>query len=78
MNALIEELRAERTGQREIIAQVLRTSEAQAKAVDGVVSVLNQVYKSYQTDGTPPQERHINDEIEDDILNAALYGSDRS
>lgn len=78
IEALVEELRLERSGQREMMAQVLRTSEAQAKAVDGVIGVMNQIYASYQTDGSPPEERHINEEIEDAILTKSFYGSDES
>lgn len=74
INALIEELRDERRGQREIMAQVLRTAEAQAQAVAQMSSTLTSLYKSYETDGTPPESRHLSEEKETEILEEAFYG----
>lgn len=74
INALIGELRDERKGQREIMAQVLRTSEAQAQAIAGMAGTLTALYKSYETDGTPPESRHLSEEKETEILEEAFYG----
>lgn len=73
---LLEEIRAERAKTMELMAQMSRTAEAQAMAVNGMIAVIDKVYRSYETDGSPPEGRHINEEIEDQILNEIYYGTD--
>jgi hypothetical protein len=74
VNALVEELRAERLHQREIMIKVLQTSEQQAEAIKAVSSIIEGIYKAYETDGTPPREFHRSEEQEDEIITRAWYG----
>lgn len=78
VDALVQELRVERAGQREIMAQVLRTSEEQAKAMTQMSGIIASIYKAYETDGSLPEGRHLNEETENAILEEAWYGSDES
>lgn len=74
---LVGELRAEREAQRQLMAQVVKTSEVQAEAMKSVVGVIEAIYKSYQTTEIP-EERHLSEEQEDAIIHRAWYGSDES
>ena len=75
---LIDELRKEREAQREIMSQVLLTSQKQAEAMHSMSSIISSIYKAYETDGSLPEGRHLNDEIEDKMLEEIFYGSDES
>lgn len=78
VEALVQELREERTGQRELMGEVMRTSQAQAEALKSMTKIMESIYRSYETDGTPPEGRHMSEEIEDQLLKEAFYGSDES
>lgn len=78
MERLVEELALERAAQREMVTQMMLTSERQAEALKSVTSIMESIYKAYQTDGSPPDGRHINEETEDKILEEIFYGPDES
>lgn len=73
---MLAEIRAEREMTKELLGQVMRTGEVQAQAVNGMIGVLDRIYKSYETDGKPPEERHINEEMEDEMLRSIWEGED--
>lgn len=78
VDALVQELREERAGQRELMAQVMRTSESQAETLKSMLSVINGVYSSYQTNGEEPLSFHRSEDQEDEILEKEWYGSNES
>lgn len=73
---LVGQLREERKLTQELMGQMARTSEVQAQAVSGMISVLDRIYKSYEVQGSP-EGRHMSEEQLDRALEE-LYATDES
>jgi len=70
-SVILEEMQADRRSMRELIGEILRVSSLQAETSLRMTSALERMVGAYETDGSPPEGRHMTDAMEVVILEQA-------